>query len=264
MLPFQSRARSSAVSAARTSKAPQLAADPLDRSRVLGHLRHDPVELDDQHRGRAGGYPQATAASAASIVSASIISIAAGRIPAAITCETASPAGVGRLERREQRPHRLRRAQHPHGHAHGDPERPFGADERAEQVGPLVIPRKSDELAVGEHDVRGEDVVDGEPVLEAVRPARVLGDVAADRADLLARRVGRVVEALGGDGAGDLEVRHAGLDDDARALEIDLEHAVEPRERDDDAVGDRQRPAGEPRSGAAGDERHPVRVANRH
>ena len=37
---------------------------------------------------------------------------------------------------------------------------------------------------------------DGEAVLEAVRAARVLGDVAADRADLLAGRVRRVVEAV--------------------------------------------------------------------
>ena len=48
-----------------------------------------------------------------------------------------------------------------------------------------------------------------EPVLQAVRAAGVLGDVAADRADLLRRRVGRVVEALVLDGACDVEVRDA-------------------------------------------------------
>ena len=47
------------------------------------------------------------------------------------------------------------------------------------------------------------------------------------------------------------------------ALEVDLEHAVQARERDDDAVGDRQRAAREPGAGAAGDERHAVRVAER-
>ena len=101
-------------------------------------------------------------------------------------------------------------------------------------------------------------MVDREAVLEAVRAAGVLGDVAADRAGLLARRVGRVVEAVGGDRLRDLEVRHAGLDDDALAVEVDLEHAVHPRERDDDAVGDRQRAAREPGARAAGDERHAV------
>ena len=60
-------------------------------------------------------------------------------------------------------------------------------------------------------------MVDGEAVLQAVRAARVLGDVAADRADLLARRVGRVVEAVRRDRPRDVEVRHARLDDDALA-----------------------------------------------
>ena len=47
---------------------------------------------------------------------------------------------------------------------------------------------------------------------EAVRPARVVGHVAADRARLLAARVGREVQAVGGDGPGEVEVEHARLD----------------------------------------------------
>ena len=65
-------------------------------------------------------------------------------------------------------------------------------------------------------------MVDREPVLQAVRAARVLGDVAADRADLLARRVGRVVAAVADHRLGHLEVRHPGLDGDPRRLEVDL------------------------------------------
>ena len=72
-----------------------------------------------------------------------------------------------------------------------------------------------DELAVGEDDRETADVVDGEAVLEAVGAARVLGHVAADRADLLARGVGRVVEAVRRDRARDVEVGDAGLDDHA-------------------------------------------------
>ena len=78
------------------------------------------------------------------------------------------------------------------------PSEPTNAPSRS---GPGVVARERDELAVGQHDVDGEHVVDREAVLEAVRAARVLGDVAADRADLLARRVGRVVEAVAGDRA---------------------------------------------------------------
>ena len=51
------------------------------------------------------------------------------------------------------------------------------------------------ELAVGQHRLDAEHVMHGEAVLQAVRAAGVLGDVAADRADLLARRIRRVVVA---------------------------------------------------------------------
>jgi hypothetical protein len=60
--------------------------------------------------------------------------------------------------------------------------------------------------------------------------AGVLGDVAADRAHLLRRRIGCVEPAVGLDRACHVEVRDARLDDDALALEIDLEDAVQPRE----------------------------------
>ena len=157
---------------------------------------------------------------------ASIISIAAGRIPAAIVPETARARLVGVRETREQRPHRLRRAQKAQRQLRRDPERPLGADERAEQVRALVPDRELDELAVRQDDLGREHVVDREAVLEAVRAARVLGDVAADRADLLRRRIRRVVEAVGRDRARDVEVRDAGLDDDLAALDVDLEDAV--------------------------------------
>ena len=55
----------------------------------------------------------------------------------------------------------------------------------------------------------------GEAVLQAVRAAGVLRDVAADRADLLARRVGRVVVAVRRDAPRDVEVGDAGLHGDA-------------------------------------------------
>ena len=107
----------------------------------------------------------------------------------------------------------------------------------------------------GSTSSRPTHVVDREPVLQAVRAAGVLGDVAADRAHLLARRVGRVEEALRLDGARHVQVRDARLHDDPLRVEVDLEHAVHPRQRDDDAAHDRRRAAGEPRPRAAGDPR---------
>ena len=57
-------------------------------------------------------------------------------------------------------------------------------------------PPSCDDAAVGQDDLDAEDVVDGDAVLERVRPAGVGGDVAADGAGALAGRVGGVVVAV--------------------------------------------------------------------
>ena len=188
--------------------------------------------------------------------------MAAGTIPAAITSDTAAPASSvwpnpASSVRTASGARRIRSRSFV-----AMPERPLRADERPEQVRPLVPHRQLDQLAVGQHDLRAQHMVDREAVLQAVRASRVLGDVAADRADLLRRRVGRVVEAVRRDRRGHVEVRDARLDDDLATLDIDLDHACEPRQRDHDALGNRQRTTREASSGAACDERDPVRVAD--
>src|SRR5438477_6504687 len=95
-----------------------------------------------------------------------------------------------------------------------------------------------------------------EAVLEAVRAARILSDVAADRTHLLARRIRCVVIAEWSDLACDLEVGDARLHNDTLIGDVDVDHTSEPRERDDDAAGDWKRAAGETRTVAACDERH--------
>ena len=178
--------------------------------------------------------------------------------------ETASPASSVVSKSGEQRAHACATRRTRTRDSHGDPERSLRADEHAEQVRALVVARERDELAVGQDDVGGKHVVDREAVLQAVRAARVLGDVAADRADLLARRIGRVVEAVGGDRLRDSSrFVTPGSTTDARVLEVDLEHAVQPRQRDHDAVGNRQRAARETGARAARDKRHAVAVAER-
>ena len=104
----------------------------------------------------------------------------------------------------------------------------------------------------------------GEAVLEAVRAAGVLGDVSADRADLLARGIGRVEEAVRRDRTGDVEVGNARFDHDALAVQVDLEDPVHPGERDHDTSRNRSRAAGEPRSRAARDEGDSFAVAGAH
>ena len=76
------------------------------------------VELDDEHRVGRGKFG-CTAASAASIVSASIISTAAGMMPSPMISDTDGAAGVDGVERREQRLHRFGPPQKPeHGLRH--------------------------------------------------------------------------------------------------------------------------------------------------
>ena len=255
------------------------AAEPVDLGPVLRDLGGDAVELDEEHRGRA----------------LRIAGMERGlrgldRQPVHhLDRRRDDPRGdhrrhrlAARLEGAEGGEHRrddLRHALDAQRHLHGDPERPLGSDEHPEQVGAVLmeaLPAELDELTVGEHHLGTRDVVDREAVLEAVRSAGVLGDVPADRADLLARRVGCVEEAVGGDRAGDVEVRHARLDDDPPALDVDLDDPVHPRQRDDDPVGDGEASPGEPCPGTPGHERdacsragaddrlHLVRAAGEH
>jgi len=79
-----------------------------------------------------------------------------------------------------------------------------------------------------------------------MRAAGVLGDVAADRADDLARRIGRVVAAERRHPLRDRKVGHAGLDNRAQVGDVHFEDAVHAREADEDAILHRERAAGQP------------------
>ncbi len=197
-------------------------------------------------------------------MSRSIISIADGITPAAIDSGDGGARGVHRVEAGEQRPNGLRRAHDPECDARRDAERPLGADDDAEEIRPVrveCLAAELDDLAVGQDEGEAGHVVRREAVLQAVRPARVLRDVAADRADLLAGWIGRVEEAVGRDGAGHVEIRDSRLDDDALTREVDLEDPVHARERDDDSARGRRRAARESGSRAARDERHALAMA---
>ena len=76
------------------------------------------------------------------------------------------------------------------------PSPPTNAPRRSKPGGLGVDAAQHGHLAVGQHDLDGEDVRARDAVGQAVRPAGVGGDVAADRAALLARRVGGEVQAV--------------------------------------------------------------------
>ncbi len=135
------------------------------------------------------------------------------------------------------------------------------------QVGPHVLQAftaQLDHLAVGQDHRQPEDVVRGHAVLEAVRPARVEGDVAADRADLLARGIGRVVEPVPGRRLGDRGVDRPRLHHGDPLGRVQPEDPVQPVERNDQAAGDRHRAAGEAGPAPAGHEGHAMLVAQPH
>ena len=142
----------------------------------------------------------------------------------------------------------------------GDAQRALGADERAEQVVARRVAVQVDDEPSGSTTSSAGHVVGREAVLEAVGAARVLGDVAADRADDLAGRVGRV-EVGRGDRSRDGQVRDPRLHDHPLVVEVDREDPPHPREHDQDAVGHRQRAAGEAGPGTARHPRHPGLVA---
>ena len=167
-------------------------------------------------------------------------------------------------EPEQERARRLGLAQDAHGHFRDDPEQPLRAGHQPHQIVAAVVEvlaAQANHLAVDQHHLETEDVVGGEPVFQAVHPARVLGDVAADGAGDLARRIGRVVEPARRDRIGDGKVGHAGLRDDAAVGVVDVEDAVELAEAQDDAVSERQRAARERGPGAARHHLHAALVA---
>ena len=99
---------------------------------------------------------------------------------------------------------------------------------------------------------------------QAVRAPGVFGDISAERADLLTRRVRRVVVPGRSDAACDLQVRDTRFHRHALIRNVDLEHAIQFRETDDHATRHRQRTAREPCPVATRHEGDAFLVANPH
>ena len=155
-----------------------------------------------------------------------------------------------------RRARRLRRDES-QDRAGDDAEGALAADEQLEQAQPGdvldALAAERHERAVGEHDVETEHVVDGDAVLHAAESPGVGRHVAADRADLEGRRVGRVPEPVLGGGDLHLLVERARLDDGHLALGVDLDgaHALEA---EDDAAVDGARATGQTAPRAPGDD----------
>src|SRR5690606_20680360 len=117
-----------------------------------------------------------------------------------------------------------------------------------------------EDLAVGGHHLRGEEVVDGEPVL-----AHEVTDPAAGREAAHADGVGVTGgegQAVGVGRAGEVAGGRAGLDARGPGGRVDLD-PLHPREVDDERVVDDAEP-GDAVPAAADRERQPVGAGERH
>ena len=169
-----------------------------------------------------------------------------GMMPAPITAATQSPASSALGKPISNARAAVGLWQNAHRDLGDDAEQPLRPGHHAEQIialGIEMLAAEADHLAIDHHDLDAEDVVGGQPVFEAMHAARILGDVAADRAGDLARRVGRVIKPGVLDRLANAEIGDAGLRHDTAVVVIDLEDAVELGHAEEHAVGQRQRAA---------------------
>ena len=124
-----------------------------------------------------------------------------------------------------------------------------------------MLAAQPDDFAVHQHHLDAEQVVGGEPVLQAVHAAGVLRDVATDRAGDLRAGIGGVIEAFVLDRLGDAEVGDPRLHAGAAVGVVDLENAVELAHGQQDRVAHRHRPARQRGAAAARHDLHLVVLA---
>ena len=125
-------------------------------------------------------------------------------------------------------------------------ERTFGADEEACEIvgaGVALFAADSDDFSTGENEFEGGDVIGGDAVGQRVRAAGVFCDVATDGGRLLAGGIGSEVETGVFDGARDVEIYYAGLNDGALIVEIEFEDAIHAREDEHESAGAGERAA---------------------
>ena len=197
----------------------------------------------------------------------SITSIAAGTIAGRDHGADRVGGVTHPVERQQHRPHGRPVLREGHRDPGGDAERALAADEHPAQVEAERLGIETTEhrhFTVGQHDLDRLHVGVGDTVGEAMGPAGVVGHVAADRAHLLARRIGCEVEAERREVLRQIEVDDAGLDPGDAIVEIDVENPVHPGERDDDRRTEWDRPAGEPGARTTGHDGSPVPCGDPH
>ena len=133
-------------------------------------------------------------------------------------------------------------------------------DQRQQVVTRRIQPQAAefDDVTVDGHPPHLEQVVDGQPVLEAMHAARVFGHIAADGAGDLGRGIGRVVQPMGRRRLGDGQVAHPGLHHRPPRMGVDGDDPAQAREGQHHPEAVRLGAAGEAGPRPPGHHRHPL------
>ena len=167
------------------------------------------------------------------------------------------------VKRRHDDAGALRLGQQPDRHFRYHHQHSLGTDGEREQVIARRIGRlgaELDRLAAHGEAAHAHDVVHSEAVLQAMHAAGVLCHVAAYGAGDLARRIRRVIQAVGRGGFRDRGIAHAGLDHRDASARIDPQDAHEFRHGKQHAVAGRQRAARQAGARTARHHRHAHRA----
>ncbi len=168
---------------------------------------------------------------------------------------------------REQRFRRLRQPRELYSNFGDKRESPLGTNEKPGEIVAGRIKRgaaKMNELAARQYNLEREYMIRRHTISQRVRPAGILGDIAADRASLLARRIGREMQPKMLNGKAQIRIHQAGLHTRALIFRIHFENAIHSRERSDDPAAPRDRTAGEPSAGASAHQRRFVLLGQPH
>ena len=127
-----------------------------------------------------------------------------------------------------------------HGHLRDHPEQSLRPGHEGHEIEPGRIKRlaaEAEDLAVQGDQLQLLDVVHRQSVLEAVHPAGVLSDIAADAARDLRRGIGSIEKAIGRGRLRNRQVADAGLHPGHPCIGVDLQDAIEPRQAQQHAPG---------------------------
>ena len=216
--PFHHSARSASSAATRTDRAPVAGRRDSTTADGGGDARRQPLDLDEQHAPRRrAGTRRPTKSSTAAIIRP-VHHLHGGGDDAggdrSPTPSAAAAPSVGEVEQQRRAP-TGGSGDEPHGDARRDAAGALAADERAAEVEAGAAPGRARRArpprrraARPRGRARGRVVT---PSDRQCGPAGVVGDVAADRARLLARGIRREAQPVRRDGAGQVEVEDARL-----------------------------------------------------